>query len=900
MSRAALFERLARTDSADPGVVVVTPNRRLARVLGREFDDWQVAQGRRAWETPRVLPFGAFVVYLHDIALHDPALTGVRAPLTSAQELALWEAVVEASDVPLASPAGAAELAAQAWSLAHQWQVADRLRHYALSEDTRVFAGWASEYERRVERLGATDQARLPDEVRGFVSGDVLVAPAEVLTVGFAEPTPQQSALFEALAARGTRLEAVMDARDQGDCRRLEGVDARDEIERLADWVVARLAANPAARIGIVVPDLGARRRAIARALDAALMPDALLAPPDRLRPYTVSLGGSLADVPLVATALRALRLAVGEVDFGDASALLRSPHVDFGPAPARARFDVEWRRRSGRTTSLDHLLAAARGACDGELSAPRNGLEALHAWKARLGGRRRRLSEWAALLMEVLRAIGFPGAETPDSAEYQSLARWQELMAEFAALERVHGAVDLRGAVRRLSRLAASTAFQPEGGDPPVQVLGLLEAEGLEFDHVWIAGMTSEGWPLPARAHPLLPLELQRARRMPGALAEVELQRARATLDRLARSAPEVVASHAARDGDRSLAPSPMIAAWPVATRAPVAPRASQALASAPLERLVDARASALPDTRVVGGGASTLADQSACPFRAFATHRLGADEPEQPHDGLAASERGELTHRVLARFWEQLPERTRSCVAALPLEARTALLERAADGALARVRERRLGAPGDGLLAIERKRLVRLVLEWLQFEIGQRADFEVKAIEERRALAVGPLALNGRLDRVDRLADGRTIVIDYKTGARGGVRSWLGPRPDEPQLPLYLVASEPDARGIAFARLRAGEKEFVALAEDEAMLPGARIDWRADHASWAALVDAWRNELTRLAVDFATGVAEVAPKRPETCRYCGVAMLCRLNERVGDIASEALVGETGGDADE
>jgi probable DNA repair protein len=869
-------------------------------MLGREFDAWQVAQGRRAWETPRVLPFGAFVASLHDVALHDPGLTGVRAPLSTAQELALWEAVVEASDVPLASPTGAAELAAQAWSLAHQWQIADRFRHYALSEDARVFAGWAAEYERRVERLGATDQARLPDAVRGFVSGGVLAVPAEVLTIGFAEPTPQQNAFFEVLAARGTHVEAVADARAQGDCRRLEGVDARDEIERLADWVAARLAANPEARIGIIVPDLGARRRAIARALDAVLMPGALLAPPDRLRPYTVSLGGSLADVPLVATALRALRLAVDAVDFAEASALLRSPYVDFGPAPARARFDVEWRRRSGRKTSLDHLLAAARGSRGDESPAPRHGLEAMHAWRARVGARRRRLSEWAALLMEALRAVGFPGTETPDSAEFQSLARWQELMTEFAALERVYGTVDLRGAVRQLSRLAASTAFQPEGGDPPVQVLGLLEAEGLEFDHVWIAGMTSEGWPLPARAHPLLPLELQRARRMPGAVAEVELQRARATLDRLARSAPEVVASHAVRDGDRSLAPSPMIATWPVAERVAGAARASQALASTPLERLVDAHASALPDARVIGGGASTLADQSACPFRAFATHRLGADEPEQPHDGLAASERGELIHRVLARFWEQLPERTRSHVAALSIEERTALLERAADSALARVRERRLGAPGEGLLAIERKRLVRLVLEWLQFEIEQRTDFEVKAIEDRRALAVGPLALNGRLDRVDRLADGRTIVIDYKTGAKGGVRSWLGARPDEPQLPLYLVATEPDARGIAFARVSAGEKEFVALAEDEAMLPGARVDWNADHANWAALVDAWRTELTRLATDFAAGVAEVAPKRRETCRYCGIATLCRLNERIGDATSESPVGETGGDADE
>jgi probable DNA repair protein len=901
VSRTSLFERLARADSPDSagaGFVVVTPNRRLARALGRDFDAWQAGQGRRTWETPRVLPFAAFVASLHDAALHDPALAGIRAPLTTPQETALWEAVVEASDVPLASPAGAAQLAASAWSLAHQWQIADRLRHYAMSEDSRVFAGWAAEYARRAERLDATDQARLPDAVRALVSAGRMPAPAEVLLAGFAELTPQQDALFQALAAGGTRVQIHGDDRARADCSRLEARDAREELERMADWVAARLRANDAARIGIVVPDLGARRGAIARALDAALMPDALLAPSDRQRPYTVSLGGALADTPLVATALNALRLAVGEIDFMEASALLRSPHVAFGPAPARARFDVEWRRRSGRTTSLDRLLAVARSSRADEAPSPRAALEALHAWKSRAGTRPRRLSDWAALLMEALRAIGFPGLDAPDSAEYQTLARWQELMSEFAALERVQGAVDLRGAVARLARLASATVFQPEGGDPPVQVLGLLEAEGLEFDHLWITGLTAEAWPMPARAHPLLPLELQRARRMPGALADVELQRAQAVLDRLSRAAPEVVASHALREGDRGVAPSAMIAAWPATAAAMPAPRAWHAVASTPLQTLVDAGAPPLPDTRVVGGGVATLADQSACPFRAFATHRLGADEPEQPHDGLAASERGELVHRVLAGFWQSLPQRTRSFVAALSSPERSSLMERAADNAIARIRERRPGALGDGLLAIEKRRLVDMALDWLRFEIEQRGEFEVTAIEDRRALAIGPLSLNGRLDRVDRLADGRTVIIDYKTGAKGGVRSWLGARPDEPQLPLYLVASEPDARAVAFARVRAGEKEFIALAEDESMLPTARVDWKREHASWPALVNAWNDELARLAADFAAGVAEVAPKRADTCRYCGVATLCRLNERAGEMA--ALTEEPGGDDDE
>jgi probable DNA repair protein len=897
VSPPALFERLAGV--AD--VFIVTPNRRLARALGRQFDAWQAARGLRVWETPRVLPFAAFAAHLYDGAQHDPSSTGVRAPLAPAQEQALWDTVIDASDVPLASPGAAAQLAAEAWLLAHQWRIVDRLRHFALTEDTRVFVDWAREYEARVERIGAIDQARLPDAVAKLAGDGRLALPAEVVLAGFDEPTPQQRALTDALAARGTRVGWHEAVGTPGECRRLVAADVRDELGRMADWVADRLAGDANARIGIVVPDLGRMRGSIARALDMALAPDALLARPDRPRPYTISLGASLADQPVVASALSVLRIAAGPVESEEASALLRSPHVDLGPASACAGFDVEWRRRAGRTCSLDHLLGVARTPRNERHAAPRAALEALHAWRQRVGSRRRRLSEWAALLTEALRAVGFPGSEPPDSTEYQAVMRWRELIAELASLDRVGEAVDLRAAVGRLIRLARSTVFQPEGGEPPVQVLGLLEANGLEFDHLWLVGMTADAWPPAARPHPLLPLELQRAHRMPGALVELELQRATRSLNRLVRAAPEVIASHALRDGEATLTASPAIGDWPQLAPPAPARRAADAIGVVPLESVVDARASALPAGRAVGGGASIVTDQSACPFRAFARHRLSAEEPEIPHDGLAPSERGEAVHRLLARFWLAMPARTRTFVASQAPATRTAALERAAEQALARLRERRLDSLGDRLLAIEKRRLVNLASAWLDYELGARAEFEVAAVEDARALPVGPLSLNGRLDRVDRLADGTTVVIDYKTGGIGGVSAWLGARPDEPQLPLYLVASEPQARGIAFARLRAGTAEYVALADDERLLPNASVPVREGFADWAALLDAWRVELGRLADAFAAGVAPVDPKKPDACRYCGFAPLCRFDERAGEaLPADAGLAEPGGFTDE
>src|SRR5262245_39050465 len=88
-SRRNLFERLARGSAA--GVSVITPNRRLAQALRRDFDAWQSGRGLQAWESADVLPFGAFVERLWEDALYADGAGGLPLLLTGAQEQTIWE-----------------------------------------------------------------------------------------------------------------------------------------------------------------------------------------------------------------------------------------------------------------------------------------------------------------------------------------------------------------------------------------------------------------------------------------------------------------------------------------------------------------------------------------------------------------------------------------------------------------------------------------------------------------------------------------------------------------------------------------------------------------------------------------------------------------------------------------
>ena len=151
-----------------------------------------------------------------------------------------------------------------------------------------------------------------------------------------------------------------------------------------------------------------------------------------------------------------------------------------------------------------------------------------------------------------------------------------------------------------------------------------------------------------------------------------------------------------------------------------------------------------------------------------------------------------------------------------------------------------------------------------------------------------IGRLQLNARLDRVDESADGRRIVIDYKTG-NANAADMLGERPEEPQLPLYLVTAEPDAAAVAFARVRTGKIAYAGLARDGDLLPGikAHVDTRhgEQYPQWLDLLAAWRRDLERLAGQFADGVSIVDPKRyPQTCQFCDMQPFCRIRERLGE----------------
>jgi ATP-dependent helicase/nuclease subunit B len=862
LQKSELFARFAQGHAAR--ITVVTPNQRLAHSLTLEFDDYQIARGLGSWEAADILPFGAFVERLWEDALYSDLGESLPLLLTQAQEQHLWERILEKSGL-LIVPQAAAQCR-EAWRLIHQWRIASA----AGNEDALAFQQWSSSYRKQTE--GEIDAARLPDLMAAHLGA--LKLPSLVVAYAFDVMPPQTREFLSHFDWTECKPDPIA-----GHAMRASYPSARHELEAAAQWARARLEEGKR-RIGVVLPELGQRRQEVVRIFSRVLQPGYNL--PGQARspmPFNVSLGRPLAAYPLVDAALGLLELAAQPVEFARASHLIRSPFIGGADSELsrRAALDVRLRRDADATIPLARVIAAATEPAPRLRSLLEKVFE---VGKTKAGSP----AEWARQFSAVLEAAGFPGERALDSDEFQTRAKWHEMLGELAKLERISDRMTFDAALGTLRRLCAQTLFQPESPDAPIQILGVIESQQQRFDCLWVSGLTDDAWPRDARPNPFIPIAAQKKAGIPQASAESSLAFDRRITEEWQRSAAEVVFSHPAKDEERDLAPSPLISEIPESAIAvPDYPRYRDLIfASKKLEQFEDWRAPPVVIGKPQRGGTRVLADQAMCPFRAFARWRLGAEAMEEPAPGLDARDRGKLLHALMREIWTRLRSssaigvRHRLTGKSVPDTDLHAVIEQAAQIAVAEMRlEGRFAA-------LERERLARLAREWLEVE-RRRAPFEVEFVEQQRNLQIAGLQLDSRIDRMDKLVDGSRVLIDYKTGGLMSTRQWEGPRPDDPQVPLYAIAASEELAAVTFAKLRAGEMKFVGYARTGDLLPNVA----PPRTSWPALLAQWKKDAEALGKAFVSGDAHVDPKEElKTCRRCELQTLCRVYEKFSGLA--------------
>ncbi len=417
--------------------------------------------------------------------------------------------------------------------------------------------------------------------------------------------------------------------------------------------------------------------------------------------------------------------------------------------------------------------------------------------------------------------------------------------------------------------------------------MLDSYDDPGVQFDSLWVSGLTATAWPRPVAVDPLLPIEIQRQLGMPGATPEARVAEAPEVIAHWRARTQELVLSWPQRENDTDVDGSPLLpadcdtlamgAAAPTRERLCFDARCWKRCRKRPCRR-------SQPDT---SRAARAPRAAGSMRFRAFAELRLGAEPLEEPQSGIDRRVRGIVLHRALQDIWTRLS--TQAALAALDDSARQSLAASAVDAALA--------TEAPEVPPARHRPRARVAMPGHRPSPGARAGaraFRGVETERRLELEIGGLELRLRVDRADRIGD-ELVIIDYKTG-KANATAWRGARMDAPQLPLYAVLHPGPPTGVAFAGVGAARASYVGVGRDGTVIAGmkpaekfALTEDEETGFAWPEITRHWRAWLDRLAADFRDGRAEVDPKlAADTCRLCHLAALCRVEPAAADDAGE------------
>lgn len=824
---------------ADSGTVV-TANRRLVRVLRNSYAADQLAAGEKAWRSPVIFAWQDWLVHLSNAAKDQVELP---TRINTHQSQLLWERCLrkDLGD----SEAGVSSLVRMArdtWQRLADWRVSiAEVARSAQNEDQRLFATVAGRYLGILQRENWVDEAGLGDLILTLITDQQIRFPGQHTFVGFDRQRPINLAVQQAMQSAGVSVAVAVEVVHNEPYSLQSFQNTTAELRSAGVWARRKLEDNPAARVAIIAGGLDSDADGISRRVREGVTPGWQHAHKSHFDAVNVSYGRRLADYPAVAVALSLLRWLVRDLPSTDVGLLLRSPLLGTANVAGRSQLELRLRQIPDRQWSPAMVGAELRGRDDSE---------DLSDWLAKLAAlskRRRTLpkqatpAEWAVLLHEVLQSFGWPGQGTLDSAGFQLVNRWRELLNEFARLGLVSATMPPSGAIARLDLMAAETVFQPESTTAMVQLMGALESSGAVFDAVWLTGLTTAGWPPAGTASALISRRLQEKHAMPDSTPADTMQYALDMLARLLGSSKEVVCSFAITEDDAEQTASDLLRQFPSVPGKFVEDPgwyAAGLSANATLHMVEDSVPAVTPEENI-SGGAGTIQRQVNNPVAAFIQGRMGARPIYPQAIGVPALMRGNLIHDALYKLYIDLPSQEN--LSAWRGDDLSGRIDVAVNFAFSR-HEANTDAVLHQLLLLERGRVSELLRQFVVVDAA-RDSFQIASVEGKFEFVAGHIRLPLRFDRIDTVSDNGIAILDYKTGAK---KKLLNRKSEAQEIQLFVYAAATEAPVSALALVNVDSRE---ISFDGAGLGYTDID------AWPQLLEQVKSQIAIACEDMSGG---------------------------------------------
>ena len=871
--------------------LTLTVNARLSRWLLLEHDEQKRKAGENAWQTPPILPLSS---WLRNVWL---ASWPEKYLLSELQCEKIWEEIInqDSARLDLLHLQGVASQTSKAFSLLHEYRLPRDKKLYEQTDESKAFLRWIRKFESRLS--SALAPCMLMDAVRNSMQEGEILIPHSLRIRGFEEQSPQLKYFLNFLREKGTRVDFLspvpspeilaqrMEKLNDKNVNVEEYENRQGEAEACACWV--RSIFQPGKRIGIVVPELEKYRTLLKRELAAELVPETIFSLDEEDLPFNISLAPPLSQEPMIKLALNLLSVKTSNVPVSTFLSIIQSPFFGFAFPPTREISDLERNLRTKRVLSIP--LDRFHSIC-GSVPQVDQLVESLKSWT--LNNSKLMPEKWAKELSDFLKTTGWPGKVAPGtdkqsvlSKRHQGFEAWKDCLNQLCSLNQILGPINRLEVLNHLTHITRSKPFQSKTPEHSIQVIGLLESSGMQFDYLWVMGCHHEALPAHPEPNPFIPYEIRNKYSIPRSNPQRELKFTEQSLTRLLMAAPDVHFSYPLHEGDMDLKMSPLLKRFPQDKKTPYLSNRikDQVRAMNQLEKFTEPAFLQVTDseknqygTQGISSGYALLKDQVDCPFRAFARHRLNSQRTPVAEIDFDNLDRGNLIHKALELFWDKT--RNRKNLSNLSHGILEKRIEECVQEALKLCSQRTTGQTQFNKLEIERN--VRLIHDWLLNIERERPDFQVLHNEEDVSINLCGIKLSLRIDRIDEIPGKGLLLIDYKTGREAKPAEWFAEKIRAPQLPLYATAQPPV--GLAYGHLTLGKPEFKGTAD----LPLGKLknyDFAKDTgcSTWKELLSYWKNNLNRVADEFLQGNNQVLPvNKGEPCLHCEFNSLCRIQE--------------------
>lgn len=881
------------------GAVILVPNNRLRDAFVATHD---MRVREDVFHTPAVYAVDVWLREMWDLCAHSgiAPMCDYRI-LSAAEEQFIWAGIIGGSlvEYPLLNPEETARAVNQSYRDLKQWLPGNsvaRLKGFSELADVSAFIKWINQYhkicvEQSLLSLVDAIEKQLDTHTPDWLSSPLL--PKEVVLVNFFETPPLYQQLFATLGnAIKVTEQQLLDPVAAKTQLRTSFVDRKSELLACATWAKAQRTANPDHHIGIIYSEDFLSQPALQQMFNSALNDTPPLV--DAAAPIYNSSGSrqSLLDAACIYDGLLLLNLNNEQQQSLDLCRLLQSPYLLAANSEQEARIqtDLAMRRHFTATANMTdfiwHLNQIKRATYSPKLA------EALLTVRTRA----RQLPasalarDWAQHFTAWLQAFGWPG-DALNNTEVAIYKQWQEVLNDFSRSSHVLGALGFREAISHLKALCSQQSL-PNTFSPQLtlSVYSIAESSGLRFDQVWLVGFSDQSWPPSARPSPFIPYALQQEAQIPGCHSDVQFQRSKQQFNILKQSISQTfIASHYLSDGELNFSASSFIADFP--ERVPVEITGSDpneaSSSSSPLSliNINDPAGFALQHQESVQGGQSIISNQSSCPFRAFAMHRLQVKPLEGFAPGLSPRDRGSALHTALENLFATIDSSAK--LQSLDRSAKQSLVDTAATHAVEFLSRKHRELMTPRFRELERHRIANLLQRFLELE-NERESFQVIAREQEVTWMHGNLELRLKIDRIDELNDNSLLLLDYKSGKLAtGSTNWIKERPEDMQLPLYYtVTADAQSKAVSALALANVNVENITYsgisASDNVHTVIATKNKKAKiEIDWPAITAQWQKSVRQRAQEFIEGHAQVSPVNGKnTCRNCNIDALCRIQE--------------------